>query len=598
MLFFCKKGKQPHNRAGFYWGVPSQTAGGYDWTKPFLSEYDLRRKSEVGKHMMGMIFRTDTFEFLSAKAVNALTVHTVANIVENSELLTTYSWRRMLPTVALALKFDATERVAIGDWKDAKGLSDEAPITLRYAEGKAGKSRTCKLICAAALASLDKDNIHNFDEVSAKQWEAIAAEARAKVESKPLDVKAVWRNPDVGNSGGQGFKTKRSQFNFPKNLGGIRLAPSSRDGSRYCADYQGDSCRADISGCPDRSCPAGLHKCAAVFRSGRTCHMNHPGSQCRFTKRHAGTQEVNLEDGPALKKAKIEEPEDHPERQEDDQPQAKKARVTPKEAQQVIETSQQDYVDDDSIMQHLLPELRQDRFSRRGNRLQPEPTEERMDVITETTHSIQIYCFANDPIAVQVEHGGESGRYIPGTLVFRCEMSNNKARGADMRALMPCLVNSLRQGDNAYVHCVSGLSRAPVAAGVMGAKLMGISLRKSKQIIDQTRNVKSERGMEVPWIDDVLHEDMPEAPIPTGFSCRVTHPSHVVVHATAAGKHGTGPLCRWKKGAAGQKTFKSCTMTVSSLEEAATEFRGKFCTTCEPLLKASLRVQIRELWAD
>ena len=67
MLFFCKRGKQKHNRAGFYWGVPSDTAGGYDWTRKFLFEYDLRRQSEAGKEMMGMIFRIDTHEHLSAK---------------------------------------------------------------------------------------------------------------------------------------------------------------------------------------------------------------------------------------------------------------------------------------------------------------------------------------------------------------------------------------------------------------------------------------------------------------------------------------------------------------------------------------------------
>ena len=161
MLFFCKRGKQKHNRSGYYWGVPSETASGYDWTRKFLSEYNKRRQSDVGKEMMGMIFRADTHEYLTAKAVNALTMNTVVGIVENPELLTTYSWRRMLPTLALHLKFNATERLAIGDWKDAKAISDEAPITLRYAEGKKGKSRSCKLICAAVFASLAKDNIQS-----------------------------------------------------------------------------------------------------------------------------------------------------------------------------------------------------------------------------------------------------------------------------------------------------------------------------------------------------------------------------------------------------------------------------------------------------
>ena len=58
MLFFCKGGKHKHNRAGFYLGVPSGTSSGYDWAKRFL--YDLRRQRDVGKEMMGMIFRQTT----------------------------------------------------------------------------------------------------------------------------------------------------------------------------------------------------------------------------------------------------------------------------------------------------------------------------------------------------------------------------------------------------------------------------------------------------------------------------------------------------------------------------------------------------------
>ena len=65
-------------------GVPSETTGGYDWTKKFLLEYAQRRQSDVGKEMMGMIFRADTHEYLSAKAVNALTMSSVAEIIESS----------------------------------------------------------------------------------------------------------------------------------------------------------------------------------------------------------------------------------------------------------------------------------------------------------------------------------------------------------------------------------------------------------------------------------------------------------------------------------------------------------------------------------
>ena len=145
--------------------------------------------------------------------------------------------------VSLYLKFNAAERLAIGDWKDAKEISDEAPITLRYAKGKEGKSRSCKLICAAVFASLAEENIQTFDEIPVQKWDVMAGEARTKVESKPLAVNAEWRNPDVAESG-KGFKVKKSQIAFPKELAGVPLAPSSRDGKRYCVDFQSGSCRA------------------------------------------------------------------------------------------------------------------------------------------------------------------------------------------------------------------------------------------------------------------------------------------------------------------------------------------------------------------
>ena len=96
----------------------------------------------------------------------------------------------------------------------------------------------------------------------------------------------------------------------------------------------------------------------------------------------------------------------------------------------------------------------------------------------------------------------------------------------------------------------------------------------------------------------MLKERMVDAVVPTGFSCRVTRPEHVVVHATASGKDGTGPICHWKKGAAGHREFKATTVTVEGIEQAAHQFAGKLCTNCEPLMRASLRLQVKQLWSD
>jgi len=565
-----------------------------------LEAYNHRRQSEVGKEMMGMIFRADTLEYFSSEEVNALTLNNVAGVLGNLEVLAKYSWRRMLPTLALHLNFSHAERLAIGDRTDAKALGDEATITLRYAEGRKGKSRTCKLICATVLSQLASKDIRTFDEITATQWGTLAGEARVEVDSKPLDVNILWRNPDVAESGG-GFKMNKAQIAFPKQLAGVPLAPSSRDGQRYCVDFQRGTCREGDA------CQLGLHKCAAVFRSGRTCHGKHPGMECRNTKKHAAPREVNPEESPPQMKVGAVDT--------DNQLDAGRTEVileaTPVKA---AEFGIPLHVEDDSIMRRLLPKLREERSNRRGHRLNPEPprlvakvceekgrgelwlgplpTPQRMGMINQTRHSIQIFCFHKDPKDVQVDAWGEYGMHIPGTLVFRCEMSNPQVRIEDMRALKLCLVNSLWQGDNAYVHCVSGISRAPMASTVMSAMLMGITFDQAKDIVNQTRNVSFQKGemrMHGDWIGAMLREGVPRAVVPTGFSCRVSD-RNKVVHATTMVGGSTEPLCRWKQ--LGERNFKGDIITVESIEEASRRFRGRFCASCVALLRASLRLQV------
>jgi hypothetical protein len=230
--------------------------------------------------------------------------------------------------------------------------------------------------------------------------------------------------------------------------------------------------------------------------------------------------------------------------------------------------------------------------------LGPLPTADRMQRITSVKHSIQIHCFKRAPTDVEVQRG-ERGELIPGTMAFRCEMSNSRQRLTDMRALKPRVVNSLRQGDNAYIHCVSGISRAPVAATVLASSLMDISFERAKYIISQVRNVdfsgKSEEEMQRGW-DTILHEAVSSTPSPTGFSCRTSNPDEVVVHATRTVANSLEPICRWKKGVAGKQDFKRDTITVPTIEEASNLFGGTFCANCIPLLRASLALDVRRCY--
>ena len=115
------------------------------------------------------------------------------------------------------------------------------------------------------------------------------------------------------------------------------------------------------------TCQLGLHRCAAVFRGGRTCHGKHLGFERRSAKRHAVPEEAVAEEGPTQKKARFEEPEDKAE------PEGAKATSSFPGKPKAKVLAMPKYVRDDSIMKRLLPELRKDRDELRGNRINPEP---------------------------------------------------------------------------------------------------------------------------------------------------------------------------------------------------------------------------------
>jgi len=140
-----------------------------------------------------------------------------------------------------------------------------------------------------------------------------------------------------------------------------------------------------------------------------------------------------------------------------------------------------------------------------------------------------------------------------------------------------------------------------MAAAVMSAMLMGITFEEAQGIIDQTRNVSFARGeqrMQGAWIDRVLREPVTNAEVPTGFSCSVVKQDAVVVHATIVVGGDTEPICRWKKGAEGKRTFKGLIMTQDTVEQMSSQFGGKFCANCQALMRASLRLQVDHFYGE
>ena len=70
----------------------------------------------------------------------------------------TYSWRRMLPTVAVASGFIAQEMLPLGDWQDktlagmAVQSATVAAVPLRYAANKEAESVRVKHLAGGILA--------------------------------------------------------------------------------------------------------------------------------------------------------------------------------------------------------------------------------------------------------------------------------------------------------------------------------------------------------------------------------------------------------------------------------------------------------------
>ena len=79
--------------------------------------------------------------------------------------------------MGLAADLTKKERIALGDWQDKDLIASEAPITLRYAEGKAGLSRIIKTKMAKIQGQLRDLGIKTFDEVDEQLWKDMLEKA-------------------------------------------------------------------------------------------------------------------------------------------------------------------------------------------------------------------------------------------------------------------------------------------------------------------------------------------------------------------------------------------------------------------------------------
>ena len=666
ILFFCKRGKQKHNRQGFYWGVPSETSNGWDWATPFLDLYMRKRVTVSGKSLMGSIFRADDFQHFTPRAVNLITQAAMNEVVENPQLLGTYSWRRYLPTMGLAANCSKKERLALGDWQDKELIQSDAPITLRYAEGKAGASRTIKTKLAKVQGQLRTLGIKKFEDIDELTWKDLLEKAAAEVSSAPLMVGVLWRNPDVTMESREfeirdDFRTPMENFNMPKMISGmtagstkgIYLTATSRGGDTYCPLFQQGTCHFPLLGDSSMAlsvdgeknlsfgskCKLGDHRCAALCRGGRSCNGNHPGKDCRNKKHWKPDTEADAAKIPLMQIANAPDAADlqlvRPFGPIDSDQPAKKAKVSkPSEvstsvpdsaAEAEIDRSGIDHsawmtaVKDSSIMDGMMDELMKKKQRYPGRRMQPEsptmiakvcaiggelwmgpvPTKARLQMIMKMEPSIQICCFKKSPTDVRVDDADpdSQGMLLPDTEFHKLEMSNDGVRKQDLRMLRTNLLTSMRQGDNAYIHCMTGLCRAAIGGALLASVLMDEEISCSASRVDDLRNVQMEKAwnnMGGPWMDRIIGEECVVHPETNFYLVGLNRPSKSVVHAGVAGAEDY-PLCKWKRGGKGVAPKEH--MQKCEQPEEARCFSDTFCKACWPKLPASGRVKVQKVFS-
>ena len=96
-----------------------------------------------------------------------MTQHLFHGVVEPLEQLTSYSWRRLLPTVGSLIRLQDAEIVSLGDWQDK--VEERVAMPFHYSGGKYALSMRTKMrafLVAAKVADCEAWETVTEEEVA------------------------------------------------------------------------------------------------------------------------------------------------------------------------------------------------------------------------------------------------------------------------------------------------------------------------------------------------------------------------------------------------------------------------------------------------
>ena len=183
MHCMCPRGKQRRLRGGFLWSVPARFGSGWDWAAAWQAAWEALPPSR--RSGAGMAFDQEGYPWSMASSV-AATQDEMVSVTADVEKLTSYSWRRVMPSAGVLLRLTPRELNALGDWVDKAGLEGAEKMPVHYAATKYHESVRIKhLVYAAMLEMRHKATWNDVAHSFAGYTSSVGCEA----------VSAIFRHP-------------------------------------------------------------------------------------------------------------------------------------------------------------------------------------------------------------------------------------------------------------------------------------------------------------------------------------------------------------------------------------------------------------------
>ena len=588
--FRCAKGKQRRNRGGFDFAVPSTFMTGWCWAErwhPLWSALpaDVQRRS-------GICFSAAGQHWPIAEAQRAAR-DVFFNKIEDVNLLTTYSWRRLMPTVAHTIHVAPEVANALGDWQDASKVDATSKMPLHYSSVRYVESLKSKARCLGALQALQFESWELIPEEAIEQ--ANLSGTKLVQQLIPRDSHILWSLPLSNTETASRFAASQQM----KARAVVVRARAARDAAAMPRSVMNKQVSAFLRD--------------NTLLSGRVCGGKHAAKDCR-EKRFIAVEASSP--GPAPKR-RPRQP-DHPPPQRRSAEQASlPAREEPSKVGRVDlraspnqgrhGRSEENPASRSRGSDQHLPvvedegEVKFDRLATTKGKTAQCPTRIYVNsaggaiwlgglpTVDTAPHfpviSMQIQCFDGD-----IKKRG--GIILPDAFHMVVLPTDREHRMAQWQAAFPVIKATVQAGEEILVHCIAGRHRAAAIGVLLRAIFSGESITQSDSWISQRRDIELhriayDRGVGS-WIKEALQKAQvgPAWPALSGFIAT----SRSNLHLRTVDNM---PLCAHKQSAEKALSRLSYPIQCTRISEALA-WNRPLCTVCLNRAPASWRVKLKE----